>query len=331
MPADGESTVASSSSSPSTATPSSTSPAGSARSSAGPTRSGTIHGGVRRSERRRITEEFTHNRDCHVLLATDAAGEGLNLQAAHLMVNYDLPWNPNRIEQRFGRIHRIGQTRGLPSLEPRCQRHPRGRRLHPPARQDRGAAQGLRRQGLRRSRRRLRRDDPCATCCSRRSATASSPRCGRSMETGHRRKRLGRHSTSCSTSAHSRREVCRRPTSRSCARQMDEARARRLQPHYIERAFARPSSDSVAECPPRERGRFEITNVPAHPAPVAPAPDRHPLRPRHLRDRARTRRRARAELLAPGPPAARRASSTRPSSSSAPRARARHRARLGQR
>ena len=43
-------------------------------------------------------------------LATDAAGEGINLQRAHLMVNYDLPWNPNRIEQRFGRIHRIGQT-----------------------------------------------------------------------------------------------------------------------------------------------------------------------------------------------------------------------------
>ena len=49
------------------------------------------------------------NPDCQILLATDAAGEGLNLQAAHLMVNYDLPWNPNRIEQRFGRIHRIGQ------------------------------------------------------------------------------------------------------------------------------------------------------------------------------------------------------------------------------
>lgn len=45
-----------------------------------------------------------------MLLATDAAGEGVNLQNANLMVNYDLPWNPNRIEQRFGRIHRIGQT-----------------------------------------------------------------------------------------------------------------------------------------------------------------------------------------------------------------------------
>ncbi len=69
-----------------------------------------IHGGLRRHDRRVITEEFTKNPDCQVLLATDAAGEGLNLQAAHLMVNYDLPWNPNRIEQRFGRIHRIGQT-----------------------------------------------------------------------------------------------------------------------------------------------------------------------------------------------------------------------------
>jgi superfamily II DNA or RNA helicase len=68
-----------------------------------------IHGGVARHERRRITEEFTKNPVCQVLIATDAAGEGLNLQAAHLVVNYDLPWNPNRMEQRFGRVHRIGQ------------------------------------------------------------------------------------------------------------------------------------------------------------------------------------------------------------------------------
>jgi SNF2 family DNA or RNA helicase len=69
-----------------------------------------IHGGLGREERRKAQEEFTQNPDVQVLLATDAAGEGVNLQRAHLMVNYDLPWNPNRIEQRFGRIHRIGQT-----------------------------------------------------------------------------------------------------------------------------------------------------------------------------------------------------------------------------
>src|ERR1700744_579386 len=50
------------------------------------------------------------DKDLLVLIANDAAGEGVNLQRGHLMVNYDLPWNPNRIEQRFGRVHRIGQT-----------------------------------------------------------------------------------------------------------------------------------------------------------------------------------------------------------------------------
>jgi SNF2 family DNA or RNA helicase len=70
----------------------------------------TIHGGVTREQRRHVTEMFTQDSDLRILVATDAAGEGLNLQRAHLMVNYDLPWNPNRIEQRFGRIHRIGQA-----------------------------------------------------------------------------------------------------------------------------------------------------------------------------------------------------------------------------
>ncbi|MDW8215255.1 MAG: helicase-related protein [Roseiflexaceae bacterium] len=69
-----------------------------------------IHGGMGREERRKAQETFLHDPDVRVLIATDAAGEGINLQRAHLMVNYDLPWNPNRIEQRFGRIHRIGQT-----------------------------------------------------------------------------------------------------------------------------------------------------------------------------------------------------------------------------
>lgn len=69
-----------------------------------------IHGGMGREERTKIQESFKHDPDVSVLIATDAAGEGINLQRAHLMVNYDLPWNPNRIEQRFGRIHRIGQT-----------------------------------------------------------------------------------------------------------------------------------------------------------------------------------------------------------------------------
>lgn len=70
----------------------------------------TIHGSMRWEERRKVQEAFMQDPKVQILVATDAAGEGINLQRAHLMVNYDLPWNPNRIEQRFGRIHRIGQT-----------------------------------------------------------------------------------------------------------------------------------------------------------------------------------------------------------------------------
>jgi len=69
-----------------------------------------IHGGVKREVRRKVQELFRNDPTARVLVATDAAGEGVNLQNANLMVNYDLPWNPNRLEQRFGRIHRIGQT-----------------------------------------------------------------------------------------------------------------------------------------------------------------------------------------------------------------------------
>lgn len=75
-----------------------------------PDRVVTIHGGLKREDRQKVQELFRNDAETRVLIATDAAGEGVNLQNAHLMVNYDLPWNPNRLEQRFGRIHRIGQT-----------------------------------------------------------------------------------------------------------------------------------------------------------------------------------------------------------------------------
>lgn len=69
----------------------------------------TIHGGhspLDRKEKRRQFEQETQ-----ICVATDAAGEGINLQFCHLMINYDVPWNPNRLEQRMGRIHRIGQDK----------------------------------------------------------------------------------------------------------------------------------------------------------------------------------------------------------------------------
>ncbi len=68
-----------------------------------------IHGGLNPHERKRAQEEF--RTAAQICIATEAAGEGINLQFCHLMINYDMPWNPTRMEQRLGRIHRIGQER----------------------------------------------------------------------------------------------------------------------------------------------------------------------------------------------------------------------------
>src|SRR5712692_7146017 len=70
-----------------------------------------IHGGMNPHERKRAQELF--RTAVQVCVATEAAGEGINLQFCHLMINYDMPWNPTRLEQRLGRIHRIGQERDV--------------------------------------------------------------------------------------------------------------------------------------------------------------------------------------------------------------------------
>lgn len=73
-----------------------------------------VHGGLSPKEREAALARLRQRvgtGETFVLLATDAAGEGLNLQEARLVVNYDLPWNPVRLEQRFGRVHRIGQKK----------------------------------------------------------------------------------------------------------------------------------------------------------------------------------------------------------------------------
>ncbi|MDP2661860.1 MAG: helicase-related protein, partial [Dehalococcoidia bacterium] len=67
-----------------------------------------VHGGMPYQEREVQIEQF--RTECRFMVATDAAGEGINLQFCWIMVNYDIPWNPARIEQRFGRIHRYKQT-----------------------------------------------------------------------------------------------------------------------------------------------------------------------------------------------------------------------------
>lgn len=221
----------------------------------------TIHGGVRRNERRRITEEFTHNKACHVLLATDAAGEGLNLQAAHLMVNYDLPWNPNRIEQRFGRIHRIGQVEvcrlwNLVAKDTREgdvfmmllskieeQRKAYGGKVFDVL----GAAFE---------------EHPL------RDLLLEAIRYGKQPEVRARMEQVIDERVSegirelLSENALASGGIPDADVAQLRAL-MDEARARRLQPHYIERAFREAFARLGGRIARRERGRFEITNVPA--------------------------------------------------------------------
>jgi superfamily II DNA or RNA helicase len=70
-----------------------------------------LNGTMDMKERRRVQEAFA--KDARILISTDAGGEGLNLQFCHVVINYDIPWNPMRLEQRIGRVDRIGQTHAV--------------------------------------------------------------------------------------------------------------------------------------------------------------------------------------------------------------------------
>lgn len=259
-----------------------------------------IHGGVRREQRRQITEEFTHNPDLQVLLATDAAGEGLNLQVAHLMVNYDLPWNPNRIEQRFGRIHRIGQTEvcrlwNLVATDTR-----EGEvftRLLEKIEEQRKAYGGKVFDVL----------GAAFEETPLRDLLIQAIRYGEQPEV-----RAKMEEVIDSSVADGLKDLLeeRALVNNSLAeadlaelrRQMDEARARRLQPHYIEGAFREAFTRLGGRITKREKGRFEIRNVPAvlrtnKYGPIATRYERVTFALEHLHPNG-----VRAELIAPGHP-----------------------------
>lgn len=69
-----------------------------------------LSGKIPVKKRQALIDEFTNNPDCKVFLSTDSGGTGLNLQAADCVLNFELPWNPARLNQRIGRVHRIGQA-----------------------------------------------------------------------------------------------------------------------------------------------------------------------------------------------------------------------------
>lgn len=220
-----------------------------------------IHGGVRRRERRQITEEFTRNSDVQVLLATDAAGEGLNLQAAHLMVNYDLPWNPNRIEQRFGRIHRIGQAEVCRLWNLVASNTREGEvftRLLDKIEEQRQAYGGQVFDVL----------GMAFAEAPLRDLLLEAIRYGEQPEVRARMHEVinTRVSEGLAELLAERALASDNLAEADLAalrRQMDEARARRLQPHYIEGAFRSAFTRLGGRIVRRERGRFEITNVPA--------------------------------------------------------------------
>ncbi len=221
-----------------------------------------IHGGVRRLERRVITEEFTKNRDCQILLATDAAGEGLNLQAAHLMVNYDLPWNPNRIEQRFGRIHRIGQEEVCRLWNLVASNTREGDvfvRLLVKIEEQRKKAYGGKVFDVL---------GEAFAETSLRDLLLQAIRYGDQPEVKAKmhevideqvseglKELLEERSLASEHLAEADLEKLRAA--------MDEARARRLQPHYIELAFKAAFTRLGGRIAKREQGRYEIANVPA--------------------------------------------------------------------
>ncbi|MFI9598201.1 helicase-related protein [Nonomuraea sp. NPDC052265] len=262
----------------------------------------TIHGGVRRADRRTVTEEFTKNPACQVLLATDAAGEGLNLQAAHLMVNYDLPWNPNRIEQRFGRVHRIGQTEVCRLWNLVAANTREGEvftRLLQKVEEQRKAYGGKVFDVL----------GSAFDETPLRELLIEAIRYGDLPETRAKMEQVIDDSV-----AYGLKELIEERALTHDAmsdadltqmqRLMEEARARRLQPHYIESAFRLAFERLGGRLTRRERGRYEIIHVPA----IIRAVTKYgPVATRYERvtfelDRIDVDDKARADLLAPGHP-----------------------------
>ncbi|KVU26559.1 RNA helicase [Burkholderia ubonensis] len=221
-----------------------------------------IHGGVKREDRRKIQELFRNDPNVRVLLATDAAGEGVNLQNANLMVNYDLPWNPNRLEQRFGRIHRIGQTEVCHLWNIVAAETREGdvfQRLFEKIEVERAALGG-------------RVFDILGEVFEERSLKdllIDAIRYGNDPEVRARllKKVEGALDTRHLEDIIKRNALCEEVMDEkrlfAVKEEMEKAEARKLQPFFIRAFFNQAFRQLGGELRPREPGRYEITNVPA--------------------------------------------------------------------
>ena len=265
-----------------------------------------IHGGVAREARRAAIAAFNSDPVVRVMIANDAAGEGVNLQrGAHLMVNYDLPWNPNRIEQRFGRIHRIGQTE-VCHLWNLCANNTREgevyRRLLEKLEEARKALGGKVYDVL----------GELFEGQALRDLLVEAIRYGDLPETKAElfRKVDGAVDVAAIEKLVSERKLTSEgmnPNSVSEIReQMERAQARRLQPHFIGAFFREAFTLLGGRIAERESGRFEITRVPG----VLKHRDRligrgDPVLDRYARvtfEKTLVFGQPQAELLAPGHP-----------------------------
>lgn len=221
-----------------------------------------IHGGVQRKDRRAVQHAFTQEKQVQVLVATDAAGEGINLQRAHLMVNYDLPWNPNRLEQRFGRIHRIGQTEVCHLWNLVADKTREGdvyitllRKLERERTTLGGAVFDVLGKAI--DGKRLRelmieaiRDGDRPEVRARLHQVVEGALDQRRLEELIQERALTHDMLPYSQVQEIR-------------HQMEQMEARRLQPHYIQRFFRQALDLFGGRMRPRENGRYEITHIPA--------------------------------------------------------------------
>ena len=222
-----------------------------------------IHGGVKREERRKVQELFRNDPTTRVLLATDAAGEGVNLQNANLMVNYDLPWNPNRLEQRFGRIHRIGQTEVCHLWNMVAAETREGdvfQRLFEKLEVEREALGG-------------RVFDILGEVFEDKSLKDLLIEAIRYGEDPEIRARLHRKVEGALDTQHleaiiKRNALCEEVMDEkrlfAVKEEMEKAEARKLQPYFIRSFFNQAFQQLGGDLKPREQGRYEITHVPAN-------------------------------------------------------------------
>jgi superfamily II DNA or RNA helicase len=265
-----------------------------------------IHGGSRRDLRRTTQERFTQDRDVVILVATDAAGEGINLQRAHLLVNYDLPWNPNRIEQRFGRIHRIGQTEVCHAWNLVASQTREGhvyKTLLDKIEEQRKAYDGQVFDVL----------GQAFEGTPLRDLLIAAVRYGDQPQVRARleqvvdeRVREGLEALIAAEALEA--QVLAAADVDAIRRQMEEAQARRLQPHYLQAFFLESLRVLGGRAVEREPGRFELSYVPAvmrqrdrqigHGAAMLPRYQRVTFR----RELVRVAGKPLAELVAPGHP-----------------------------